>query len=79
MDRKFAGFKGVIEELEEFMFIFGLEDEGIAGTGQMFGKDGIEFIVIVGQFKSMLNDQNENIAQSKNLDISIIPFFKMIL
>jgi len=38
------------------MFIFGLEDEGITGTGQMFGKDGIEFIVIVGQFKSMLND-----------------------
>ena len=48
MDGKFAWFQRVIEELEEFMFIFGLEEEGIVGAGQMFGEDGIEFIVIVG-------------------------------
>jgi len=56
MDRKFAGFEGVIEELKEFMFVFRLEEEGVVRSGQMLRKDRIEFIVIVGQFKSMLND-----------------------
>ena len=48
MDGKFAGLERIIEELEEFMLIFGLEEEGVIGACQMLGEDGIEFIVIVG-------------------------------